>query len=115
MFSGWTIDQRAALFPAQIEDNLIDTQYESPYSSKGILLTYAMSFLNPHNLDLFEIIGLEKSKSALESWLQQTDLTSPWSTKKDKSLNKSRPGNKVNLRISKLFDNPTLNSVIPNG
>jgi len=70
--SGWTIDQRAALFPAQIEDNLIDTQYESPYSSKG----------------------LEKSKSALESWLQQTDLTSPWSTKKDKSLNKSRPGNK---------------------
>ena len=71
--------------------------------------------INLRNL-ILKCLGLEKSKSALESWLQQTDLTSPWSTKKEKSLNKSRPGNKVNNDAHAKFDHYlTLNLVIPNG
>ena len=32
---GWTLEQKSALFPAQIDDHLIDSQYESPYTAKG--------------------------------------------------------------------------------
>jgi len=58
---GWTLEQKSSMFPATIDDHLVDSQYESPYTAKG----------------------LERSKLALQSWLQQTDLTSPWSETKD--------------------------------
>ena len=35
-FRGWTLDQKATLFPANIDENLVDSQYESPFSFKGM-------------------------------------------------------------------------------
>ena len=69
-FSGWTLDQKATLFPANIDENLVDSQYESPFSFKG----------------------LERSKSQIQTWLETTDLTSPWSDQKQNTERRlSRP------------------------
>ena len=41
---GWTLEQKSALFPATIEDHLIDSQYESPYTAKGELKIFFSNF-----------------------------------------------------------------------
>ena len=68
---GWTLEQRSALFPVHIDDELVTSQYQSPITDEVI----------------------EKNKSECQEWLDQADLTSPWNSTvpaAKKSHNKSR-------------------------
>jgi hypothetical protein len=63
------------MFPAYIEDELITSQYESPITEDVI----------------------EKNKSNCQQWLENTDLTSPWSSKVPDTKKKS-----IRPRLSKV-------------
>ena len=68
---GWTLEQRSDMFPAHIDDALITSQYEPAVTDEAI----------------------EKNQSDCQQWLEQADLTSPWSTtlpNKKNSLNRSK-------------------------
>ena len=72
---GWTLEQKSAMFPAHIEDDLVTTQYESPITDAVI----------------------SKNQSDCEKWLESHDLTSPWQgaiNSASKKLNRSRISSK---------------------
>ena len=64
---GWTLEQRSVLFPVPITDEQVDSQYQSTITNEDST----------------------RNASACQEWLQQTDLTSPW-TGHNESANRSR-------------------------
>jgi len=64
---GWTLEQQSVLFPVPITDEQVDSQYQSTITNEDST----------------------RNASACQEWLQQTDLTSPW-TGHHESINKLR-------------------------
>jgi len=64
---GWTLEQQSVLFPAPITDEQVDSQYQSTITNEDST----------------------RNASVCQEWLQQTDLTSPW-TGHHESYNKLR-------------------------